>query len=181
MPASKGTLFVYSYINATLLIVPICIGSAIKPSGIAVFARDRVRVANRAVMWCAPFLGDLWIGNGTLLDAGTQTLLANFVLGGGQGTSQFPAGGKLLVTGRDVAWALTQIDVVSVVFRPKPLSPVRDKRVFFCCTASVEAGPRLKDHLERAHGCELVGATHRLADRPARSNACLASGLTMRR
>ena len=59
-----------------------------------------------------------------------------------------------------------QIDVVSVFFRPKPLSPVNDRRVFFCCTAAADVLPRLADHLERAYGCRVVGATHRLADRP---------------
>jgi cyclic 2,3-diphosphoglycerate synthetase len=57
------------------------------------------------------------------------------------------------------------IDVVSVVFRPRPLSPVRNRRVFFCCTAAAEALPRLTDHLERTCGCVVSGATNRLADR----------------
>jgi cyclic 2,3-diphosphoglycerate synthetase len=59
-----------------------------------------------------------------------------------------------------------QIDVVPVTFRPRPLSPVTDKTVFFCCTASGTAVPRLTEHLERVHGCRVVGATHRLADGP---------------
>jgi len=59
------------------------------------------------------------------------------------------------------------IDVVSVAFRPKPLSPVEGRRVYFCCTASAGALPRLTEHLERAHGCTVAGATNRLADRPA--------------
>jgi cyclic 2,3-diphosphoglycerate synthetase len=58
------------------------------------------------------------------------------------------------------------IDVVSVVFRPKPLVSVEGRRVFFCCTAAAEAMPRLIAHLEEAHGCRVAGATHRLADRP---------------
>jgi cyclic 2,3-diphosphoglycerate synthetase len=60
-----------------------------------------------------------------------------------------------------------QIDVVPVVFRPNPLSPVRGERVFVCCTASRAAGPVLRDHLERVHGCRVAGMTHRLADRTA--------------
>jgi len=59
------------------------------------------------------------------------------------------------------------IDVMPVVFRPRPLSPVRGKRVFLCCTALPYAGPILAAHLEQEHGCEVVGMTHRLADRPA--------------
>jgi cyclic 2,3-diphosphoglycerate synthetase len=59
-----------------------------------------------------------------------------------------------------------QIDVVPVAFRPRPLAPVTDRRAFFCCTASPESIPTLTQHLERVHGCRVVGATHRLADRP---------------
>ena len=58
-----------------------------------------------------------------------------------------------------------QIDVVPVVFRPRPLSDVADKRVFFCCTAAAGAGSRMVDHLEREHGCKVVGLTQKLADR----------------
>ncbi len=59
------------------------------------------------------------------------------------------------------------IDVIPVVFRPEPLQPVAGERVFFCCTASPDAGGVLKEHLERVHGCEVVGMTHRLSDRRA--------------
>jgi len=61
-----------------------------------------VRVANRVVMWSSPFTGDLWVGRGTLLDLDTQALLTNYV----------NAGGRLLIHGRDVAWALTQNGLV---------------------------------------------------------------------
>lgn len=60
-----------------------------------------------------------------------------------------------------------QVDVVPVVFRPRPLTPIEGKRVFFCCTALADAGPRLVEHLERVHGCQVIGTTHRLADRQA--------------
>jgi cyclic 2,3-diphosphoglycerate synthetase len=59
------------------------------------------------------------------------------------------------------------LDVVHAVFRPAPLAPVRGRRAFFCCTAPVPAGNVLKEHLEKVHGCEIVGMTHRLADRAA--------------
>jgi cyclic 2,3-diphosphoglycerate synthetase len=58
------------------------------------------------------------------------------------------------------------IDVACVVFRPEPLTVVKGRRVFFCCTAPPRATGALVDHLERVHGCEVVGVTHRLADRP---------------
>src|SRR5205807_9750592 len=57
------------------------------------------------------------------------------------------------------------IDVISVIFRPEPLQPVAGRRVFFCCTATPDAGEVLKEHLERVHGCEVVGMSHRLSDR----------------
>jgi cyclic 2,3-diphosphoglycerate synthetase len=59
------------------------------------------------------------------------------------------------------------IDVISVIFRPEPLQPVAGQRAFFCCTAPASAGSVLKEHLERVHGCEVVGMTHRLSDRRA--------------
>lgn len=57
------------------------------------------------------------------------------------------------------------LGVVCVAFRPEPLSQVSGRRVFFCCTAPPEAGPVLVEHLEKVYGCEVVGMTHRLADR----------------
>lgn len=60
-----------------------------------------------------------------------------------------------------------QIDVLPVVFRPRPLEPVEGKRAFFCFTALKKAGSGLVRHLEREHGCKVVGTTHRLGDRRA--------------
>jgi cyclic 2,3-diphosphoglycerate synthetase len=57
------------------------------------------------------------------------------------------------------------LDVIHVAFRPEPLAGVSGRRAFFCCTAPVEAGPVLRDHLEGVYGCEIVGMTHRLSDR----------------
>lgn len=57
----------------------------------------KVLVADRCVLWHAPYLGDLFVGPGTLLDNNTQTMLSNFVA----------QGGRLFVCGQDVAWALT--------------------------------------------------------------------------
>ncbi len=57
------------------------------------------------------------------------------------------------------------LDVIRVAFRPEPLSEVKGRKAFYCCTAPTDAGPILTDHLERVHGCEIVGMTHRLSDR----------------
>src|SRR5205823_6637351 len=53
-----------------------------------------IHVANHAVLWSAPYLGDDWTGRGTLLDPDTEAQLQDYV----------NAGGRLLITGRDVAW-----------------------------------------------------------------------------
>lgn len=54
--------------------------------------------ADGMVVWTAPYLGNVFAQPGTLLDAGTQGTLRGFVA----------AGGGLLVTGQDIAWALTK-------------------------------------------------------------------------
>ncbi len=61
------------------------------------------------------------------------------------------------------------LDVARVAFRPEPLGSVEGRRVFFCCTAPAESVPVLVQHLEQVHGCEVVGFSNRLADRPALS------------
>lgn len=57
----------------------------------------QVFVAERCVFWHAPYAGDLFVGPGTIIDADTQVRLANFV----------QTGGRLMLNGTDVAWALT--------------------------------------------------------------------------
>lgn len=54
-------------------------------------------VAERCVIWHAPYTGDLFVGPGTLLDTSVQNQLRNFVA----------RGGRLFVNGQDVAWGLT--------------------------------------------------------------------------
>lgn len=53
-------------------------------------------VADRCVIWHAPYLGDLFVGPGTLLDTDTQTRLSAFVA----------RGGRLFVDGQDAAWGI---------------------------------------------------------------------------
>jgi cyclic 2,3-diphosphoglycerate synthase len=57
--------------------------------------------------------------------------------------------------------------VVRTVFRPVPLGPVTGQRVFFATTAPAGVGASLVDALQSRYGCEVVGVSHRLADRPA--------------
>jgi cyclic 2,3-diphosphoglycerate synthetase len=59
------------------------------------------------------------------------------------------------------------LDVIHVVFRPEPLADVNGRKAFFCTTAPQDAAGVLKTHLEREHGCEVVGMTHKLSDRAA--------------
>ena len=56
------------------------------------------------------------------------------------------------------------IEVLRTTFRPKPLTTVAGRRVFFCCTAPPDAGPVLRKHLERTYGCEVVGMSHHLSE-----------------
>lgn len=56
-----------------------------------------VLVASRCVIWHAPFAGNVFQAPGTITDLATQLKLQNFVA----------AGGRLLVNGQDIGWALT--------------------------------------------------------------------------
>ena len=55
--------------------------------------------------------------------------------------------------------------VVRTVFRPSPTRPVEGAAVYVATTASPAAGESIRSHLERKHGCQVVGITHSLSDR----------------
>ncbi len=55
--------------------------------------------------------------------------------------------------------------VIRTVFRPKPTQPVDGKRAFVATTGPEEVGEAMKQHLERTHGCKVVGMSHQLSDR----------------
>lgn len=57
------------------------------------------------------------------------------------------------------------VGVVHTVFRPFPLGPISDRRVFFVTTAPASARDVLTEHLECEHGGKVVGTSHALADR----------------
>ena len=65
------------------------------------------------------------------------------------------------------------LPVVPVTFRPRPIASVEGARAFFATTAPAVLLPTLMEHLEREHGCTVVGATTHLSDR-ARLRADLA-------
>ncbi len=78
-----------------------------------------VLVANRAVIWAAPHTGDVWIADGTIMDAAVQGQLKNFL----------NQGGRLFISGEDLAWALTMAgrtsnDFLSRYLRAQYLSDV---------------------------------------------------------
>jgi hypothetical protein len=54
-------------------------------------------VAEKCIIWHAPYSGDLFVGSGTLVDTNVQNQLRAFV----------QRGGRMLVTGQDIAWALS--------------------------------------------------------------------------
>jgi len=57
------------------------------------------------------------------------------------------------------------LEVVPVVFRPRPAQPVRGRRVAFFTTAPAGAAPRLAQALGEDHGAEVVLVSSDLADR----------------
>ena len=68
---------------------------------------------------------------------------------------------------RAVREVAPEAEAIPTVFRPKPLEDVSGCRVFFCSTAPPRVSDVLRGHLEEAHGCEVVGMSHSLADRAA--------------
>lgn len=67
--------------------------------------------------------------------------------------------------------------VSAVTFRPRPLEPVDGHRVFLATTAPEALLPVLREHLEREHGCQVVGASGNLSDRPRlRADLAAAAG-----
>ena len=59
------------------------------------------------------------------------------------------------------------LPVIPAVLRPRPAEPVVNRRVAFFSTAPAQMHGRLQEHLESAHGAEVVLVSGNLADRPA--------------
>ena len=55
--------------------------------------------------------------------------------------------------------------VVRTVFRPTPTRSVDGSTAYVATTAPVEAADSIRNHLERRHGCRVVGISHSLSDR----------------
>lgn len=58
------------------------------------------------------------------------------------------------------------VQVISTVFRPKPLGDVSGKNVLFATTAPDEIKEVLVNHLEEEYSCNVVGTTSHLSNRP---------------
>jgi cyclic 2,3-diphosphoglycerate synthetase len=58
------------------------------------------------------------------------------------------------------------VKVVHTVLRPFPLEPISGRRVFYVTTAPASAMNSMAGHLEREHGCKVVGTSCHLAHRP---------------
>jgi cyclic 2,3-diphosphoglycerate synthetase len=56
--------------------------------------------------------------------------------------------------------------VTCTVLRPFPLEPISGRTVFYVTTAPASAISLMTGHLEREHGCTIVGTSHHLAHRP---------------
>ena len=56
--------------------------------------------------------------------------------------------------------------VISTVFRPKPLDDISGKKVLFATTAPEDVKDKLVDYLEENFGCEVIGTTAHLSNRP---------------
>jgi cyclic 2,3-diphosphoglycerate synthetase len=57
------------------------------------------------------------------------------------------------------------IRVTRTVFRPHPTRSVEGAAAYVATTAPEAAGESIRRHLEREHGCKVVGVSHSLADR----------------
>jgi cyclic 2,3-diphosphoglycerate synthetase len=56
--------------------------------------------------------------------------------------------------------------IISTVFRPRPLEDINNKNVLFATTAPDEIKNVLVNHLEENYGCNIVGTTSNLSNRP---------------
>lgn len=55
--------------------------------------------------------------------------------------------------------------IIRTVFRPTPNGSVQGAKAFIATTAPEAAAEAITDHLEDAHGCEVIGISHALSDR----------------
>jgi cyclic 2,3-diphosphoglycerate synthetase len=56
--------------------------------------------------------------------------------------------------------------ILKTVLRPRPLEDITGERVFLTTTAPASAGKNIRRSLEQESGCEIVGISHYLSNRP---------------
>jgi cyclic 2,3-diphosphoglycerate synthetase len=67
---------------------------------------------------------------------------------------------------RAIAEVSRDLPVLETIFRPRPVSDVRGRRVAYFSTAPPGAHARLREHLHREHGAEVVHVSGNLSRRP---------------
>jgi cyclic 2,3-diphosphoglycerate synthase len=67
---------------------------------------------------------------------------------------------------RAIAEVSSDLTVVKTIFRPRPVSDVSGRRVAYFSTAPAGAHARLREHLKREHGAEVVHVSGNLSRRP---------------
>lgn len=58
------------------------------------------------------------------------------------------------------------LKVVQTVFRPKPLGDIAGRQVFVATTAPTAVGQIIGEYLAAEYGCDVVGMSHHLSNRP---------------
>lgn len=76
-----------------------------EPTGLTGSYRNKLH-AERIVIWASPYTGNVWAGTGHLIDPEVQTLLRAFR----------DNGGRFVISGQDVAWALTLLGTLGSRF-----------------------------------------------------------------
>jgi cyclic 2,3-diphosphoglycerate synthetase len=77
--------------------------------------------------------------------------------------SQWPVLRRLKKSVKDIT---PEAEVISTVFRPKPLEDIENKNVLFATTAPDSIKDVLVTYLEEHYGCKVVGTTSHLSNRP---------------
>lgn len=57
------------------------------------------------------------------------------------------------------------IEVAQTIFRPQPLEPIRNRKVFFASTGPAQMNKIIKEYLETRFECEVVAISNNLANR----------------
>jgi cyclic 2,3-diphosphoglycerate synthetase len=87
-------------------------------------------------------------------------------VGTGSSARGSDASEALAVLERSIRGLVPGARIIHTVFRPTPLVDLEGRHVIYVTTAPPAADQQLVDHLERVHGCTVVGTSHHLADRP---------------